>query len=206
MNQATPSTPGMRTLQRQATKRELVRGALRIVAEKGFSNTTTASVARETGKAHGTVFVHFPTRDALVAEMVNEIGSIISARLAAVPSEAVGLSSVLDAHLAALADQEVYLCRLLQETIALPPSARALLFALQSGVAAKIRAGLARDVAEGVARSFDPVALSNIWIALTNHYLINRDLFAPEESVIARHGKALKSQLLSIVSMENIHD
>lgn len=204
MNQMTPSKPSIRTLQRQTTKGDLVRAALRVVADKGFANTTTAAVARETGKAHGTVFVHFPTRDALVVEMVNEIGSIISTRLAAIPSDAMGLSDIVDAHLAALADQEIYLCRILQEAVALPPSARALLFALQSGVAAKIRAGLARDVANGMARPFDPVALSNIWIALTNHYLINRDLFAPEGSVIARHGSALKSQLLAIVSVEKI--
>lgn len=204
MNMTALSKPSRRSVQRQATKTELVRAALRVVADKGFANTTTAAVARETGKAHGTVFVHFPTRDALVIEMVNEIGSIISARLTAIPSDAMGLSDILDAHLAALADQEVYLCRILQEAIGLPPSARALLFALQSGVAAKIGKGLARDVANGLARPFDPVALSNMWIALTNHYLINRDLFAPGGSVIARHGDALKSQLLAVVTLEKI--
>ncbi len=202
MNMTALSKPSRRSVQRQATKTELVRAALRVVADKGFANTTTAAVALETGKAHGTVFVHFPTRDALVIEMVNEIGSIISARLAAIPSDAMGLSDILDAHLAALADQEVYLCRILQEAIGLPPSARALLFALQSGVAAKIGKGLARDVANGLARPFDPVALSNMWIALTNHYLINRDLFAPDASVIARHGSVLKSQLLAVVTLE----
>ena len=202
MNQALSSNPGTRTLQRQATKIELVRAALRVVADKGFANTTTAAVARETGKAHGTVFVHFPTRAALVVEMVNEIGSIIAARLAAIPSNAMGLADILEAHLAALEDQEVFLSRMLQEMSILPPAARALLFALQSGVAAKMRSGLAHDVANGSAREFDPVALSNIWIALTNHYLINRDLFAPYGSVIARHGGDLKSQLLGIVRLE----
>jgi AcrR family transcriptional regulator len=157
MNSIAPVKKNMRSRQRQATRRELVRAGLRIVANRGFANTTTAAVARETGKAHGTVFVHFPTREALVVEMVNEIGSIISRKLAEIPSEATGLSDILDAHLAALADQEVYLSRILQEAVALPPSARAFLFALQSGVAAKIGRGLACDVANGLARPFDPV-------------------------------------------------
>jgi AcrR family transcriptional regulator len=204
MNRIASTKSGGRALQREATRNELVRAALRVVADRGFANTTTAAVARETGKAHGTVFVHFPTREALVVEMVNQIGSIISAALAAIPSDAMGLSDILDAHLAALADQEVYLSRILQEALALPPSARALLFALQSGVAAKIGKGLAHDVANGSARPFDPVALSNIWIALTNHYLINRDLFAPNASVIARHGQSLKLQLLAVVNVERI--
>lgn len=204
MNVIASSKPNMRALQRQATRGELVRAALRVVADRGFANTTTAAVARETGRAHGTVFVHFPTRAALVVEMVNEIGSMISARLAVIPSDVVGLADIIDAHLAALADQEAYLSRILQEMTVLPLFARALIFALQSGVAAKIRAALARDVANGMARPFDPVALSNIWIALTNHYLINRDLFAPDGGVIARHGSALKSQLLEIVSLEKM--
>lgn len=194
--------PHLRAMQRQATKRDLVRAALRVVADNGFSNTTTAAIARETGKAHGTVFVHFPTRDALIVEIVNEIGRIISTRLAAMPPNLVGLADILDSHLSALADQEIYISRILQEMAILPPSARALLFALQSGVAAKIRAGLAHEVEKGTARDFDPVALANIWIALTNHYLINRDLFAPGESVIAKHGGALKLQLIAVVSLE----
>jgi hypothetical protein len=34
---------------------------------------------------------------------------------------------------------------------------------------------------------------------------LNRDLFAPGESVIARHGKALKSQLVAIVEKDKSH-
>jgi hypothetical protein len=45
----------------------------------------------------------------------------------------------------------------------------------------------------------DPVALANTWIALTNHYLMNRDLFAPGASVIAVRGAELKKQLIEII-------
>lgn len=191
---------GSRALQRAATRRDLIAAGLRVVAENGFANATTAAVARETGKAHGTVFVHFPTREALVVELINAIGSAITARLAAFPSSA-DLAQVLDAHLAALRDHEALLCRLLRETSLLPPTARALLFAFQSGVASRIRSGLARDVGNGKARAFDAVALANIWIALTNHYLMNRDLFAPGASVIAAQGDMLKRHLMAIVEI-----
>ncbi|HEV7326442.1 MAG TPA: TetR/AcrR family transcriptional regulator [Bosea sp. (in: a-proteobacteria)] len=200
MKTNTPATLGVRERQRVETRRDLVQAGLRIVAKNGFANTTTAAIAREIGRAHGTVFVHFPTRESLVIELVNEIGRIVTARLAGIPSDNMGLAQALDAHLAALGDQEVLLCQVLRETTALPPSARALLFALQSGIAVRIRAGLDHDIAAGKARAFDPVALANIWIALTNHYLINRDLFAPEGSVIAAHGDMLKQHLLSIVA------
>ncbi len=199
MNAAKVSIPRPRTRQREATRRQLIEAGLRVVAANGFAGATTAAIARATGKAHGTVFVHFPTRDALVAELVEEVGRTMSQRLSEIPADSLDVGEVLDAHLAALADHEEIYARLLREAAALPLVARARVFALQSGIAWRLRAAHARDVARGAARAFDPVALANVWIALTNHYLLNRDLFAPDASVIAMRGAELKAQFLEII-------
>jgi AcrR family transcriptional regulator len=188
-----------RARQREATRRQLLDAGLRVVAADGFARATTAAIAKATGRAHGTVFVHFKTRDALVAELVDEVGRAMSSRLAQVPAEATGLAGVLDAHLAALADHEVLYARLLGEAASLPLAARARVFALQSGVASRLRAAYARDLAVGAARALDSVALANQWIALTNHYLMNRDLFAPGGSVVAARGAELKALFLAMV-------
>lgn len=199
MRIATIPVIGSRTRQREATRRELVEAGLKVVAARGFAGATTAAIAEASGKAHGTVFVHFRNRDALVAELVEEIGRAMSQRLADIPNDLPGLCEVLDAHLAALARHEVLYARLLCEATALPPAARARLFALQSGIAWQLRTAYARDVARGAARDMNPVALANIWISLTNHYLMNRDLFAPGESVVAARGAELKAQWLEII-------
>ncbi len=199
MQLARPPAARPRVRQREATRRQLLEAGLRVVATHGFAGATTAAIAKATGKAHGTVFVHFRTRDALVAELVEEIGRAMSQRLAAMPTDAPGVSEVLDAHLAALAEHEVLYTRLLREATALPAAARARVFALQSGIAWRLREAHARDVARGTARAMDPVALANTWIALTNHYLMNHDLFAPGASVVAARGAELKAQLLEII-------
>jgi len=196
---ARPPTARPRTRQRETTRRQLLEAGLRVVATHGFAGATTAAIAKATGKAHGTVFVHFRTRDALVAELVEEVGRAMSQRLAAMPTDAPGVSEVLDAHLAALAEHEVLYSRLVREATALPAAARARVFALQSGIAWRLREAHARDVARGTARAMDPVALGNTWIALTNHYLMNHDLFAPGASVVAARGAELKAQLLEII-------
>jgi AcrR family transcriptional regulator len=188
-----------RSHQREATRRQLIEAGLRVVARQGFAGATTAAIARETGKAHGTVFAHFPTRDALVTELVEEIGRVMSQRLSEVPTDAPGVAEVLDAHLAALAEQEDLVSSVLREATALPPVARARMFALQSGVAWRLRQAHARDVARGVARAMDAVALGNLWIALVNHYLVNRDLFSPRMSVIAARGAELKANFLELL-------
>jgi len=196
---AKTSVSGPRSLQREATRRQLVQAGLRVVAARGFAGATTAAIAQASGKAHGTVFVHFRTRDVLVSELVEEIGRVISQRLADIPNDRPGVGEVLDAHLAALARHEVLYARLLCEATTLPPAARARLFALQSGIAWRLRTAYARDVACGAARDLDPVALANTWIALTNHYLMNRDVFAPDASVVAARGAALKALWLEII-------
>jgi AcrR family transcriptional regulator len=176
-----------------------VKAGLEVVAARGFAAATTAAIAEASGRAHGTVFVHFRTRDALVAELVEEIGRAMSQSLSEIPDDAPSVGQVLDAHLAALAGQEVLYARLLSEASALPAAARARLFALQSAVAFHLRNAYARETARGAAREMDPVALANTWIALTNHYLMNRDLFAPGRSVIAARGAKLKAHWLGII-------
>ena len=191
--------PTSRTRQRDATRRQLVQAGLRIVAERGFAGATTAAIAEASGKAHGTVFVHFRTRDVLVDELVAEIGKTMSQQLAQASNDSPELPAVLDSHLAALGQHEVFYARLLCEASTLPDAARARLFALQSGIAWRLRTAYEREVARGTARDLDPVVLVNMWIALTNHYLMNRDLFAPGASVIGARGNELKAQWLAMI-------
>jgi AcrR family transcriptional regulator len=196
---STPATLGQRTRQREATRRELVDAGLRLVASNGFAATTTASIAHATGKAHGTVFVHFRSREALVAELIAEVGRVMSARLAPLAASAPSLAEVMQAHLSALADNEALYSRLLCEASTLPLAARAHIFALQSGIASRLRKAYARDRMQGTVREIDPVMLCNIWISLTNHYLMNRDLFAPGQSVVAKCGNAIQAQMLAFI-------
>lgn len=195
----TNTTTNQRTLQRESTRRQLVEAGLRVVATSGFAGATTAAIAQATGKAHGTVFVHFRTRDVLVTELVAEVGRVMSARLNELATAEPTIADVLTAHLTALQENEVLYARLLCEASTLPLAARAQIFALQSGIAWRLRGAYARAREAGGVRDIDPVTLSNIWISLTNHYLMNRDLFAPDASVVAQRGTDIKAQFLALI-------
>jgi len=55
-------------------KRErLLTTSLRLFAENGIQNTSTAEIAREAGVASGTLFLYFPTKQHLVNELVSLI-------------------------------------------------------------------------------------------------------------------------------------
>ena len=56
--------------QKEKTRLGLVRSAEVLFAKHGISRTTTADVAKTLRVSHGTVFVHFPTRDDLILAVV----------------------------------------------------------------------------------------------------------------------------------------
>lgn len=56
-------------------KREkFLNSALKLFVENGVQNTTTAAIAQEAGTGAGTLFLYFPTKQALINELVLAIG------------------------------------------------------------------------------------------------------------------------------------
>ena len=53
-----------------ATRHRLFATAVQLFARHGFHATTVEAIARKVGVAKGTFFVHFPTKDAVVLELV----------------------------------------------------------------------------------------------------------------------------------------
>ncbi len=66
---------GVRDLLVRARREQIIEGATRVFARKGFSRTTTREVARAAGVSEGTIFNYFENKDALlmaILERLNE--------------------------------------------------------------------------------------------------------------------------------------
>ncbi len=196
-------TRNARALQRMETRQRILRAGLALVGDLGVSGATTAAIAGATGTAHGTIFVHFKTRDDLVSELVEQLGRAITDRLDEAEPSPLTLPEVLAAHLDALRTVEAPYSRILGEVRALPDAARAHLLAFQSGVAWRLSKAYRQACRPDRPLPHDPTLVSNTWLALVNHYLVNRDLFAPGCSVIDSHGDILKNHLLSLLKLEH---
>ncbi len=55
-------------------KDALLRAALHLFVSQGVPNTSTAQIAKEAGVAAGTLFLYFPTKQALLDELILSIG------------------------------------------------------------------------------------------------------------------------------------
>ena len=55
-------------------REQFLQAALKLFAEKGVQNTSTAVIAKEAGTAAGTLFLYFPTKQDLINQLALNIG------------------------------------------------------------------------------------------------------------------------------------
>ncbi len=190
----------VRARQRAGTRRRLLDAATAVFARDGLVGARTSDVAAEAGVSHGTVFVHVPTRDDLLAAAVGELGERVAERTHALAQGEGTVRDVLATHLAGLRTDEDFYRRLVAESPVLGPVARSTLVGVQSAIAFHFAAAAEREMAEGRMRRLPLPLLFNTWLGLVHHYLVNRELFAPGGSVLDRHGTELLDHYLALVA------
>lgn len=191
-----------RARQKSETRSRILAKARNLCARRGFSATRTIDVARAARVSHGAVFVHFPTREALMSAVVSELARGITDRLHALAAQGGSLEEALEAHLACLAEREDEVRWLLIEAPVLPKGFHLALVGMQSAVSRHLSVPAEREMAAGRVRQMPVHLLFNTWIGLVHHYVINRDLFAPGRSVLREQGRALIEHFLWLVSAQ----
>jgi AcrR family transcriptional regulator len=185
--------------QKAATRDRLVDAAMALFARKGIVQTTTADIARSIRMSHGVVFLHFPKRDDLVIAVIDEFGRRLAVEFRQALEQDLGLRAVLQAHLRVLAEFEPFYARLVIEAPLLPPKVRSTLLMLHAAVSQRLFLALERERKAGRARRLERPLLFNTWIGLVHHYLVNRDVFATGNSVIAEQGNVLVQHFMTMV-------
>jgi AcrR family transcriptional regulator len=185
--------------QKEVTRGRLVNAAMTLFARQGIVNTTTADVAKSVRMSHGVIFLHFPKRDDLVVAVIDEFGARLSAEFRRAFEQDLGLRSVLKAHLRVLQEFEPFYARLVTEAPMLPPKVRSTLMLLHAAVSYELFVALERERKAGRARKIERPLLFNTWIGLVHHYVVNRDVFATGNSVIAEQGETLVNHFMSLI-------
>lgn len=191
----------LRTADKERTRAHLLATAVRLFCENGIGPTRMGDIAAAAGVAHGTVFLHFATRAALVLEVVRAQLRPVAVRLHDVAGAGKTVQEVLLAHVEALAEHEMLYARVVAELPTLPEEVRGVVIGIQSAIAKHLGLAVEREIAAGKLRPVVPALLFNTWIGLVNHYVINRDLFAPGGSALRRHGAELVAHLLALLRL-----
>ncbi len=190
-------------MQKQKTRQKLLQIAMAVFADNGFVTTKTIDIAQKAGVSHGSVFTHFPTRENLIVTVIEEFGTQVMQRTHELATAGSGIEDVLTAHLDCLQEYEPFYARLISESASLPDTARHTLTGIQTAVSHHLFTAAQKEMAAGQIRTIKMHLLFNTWIGLLHHYLINRDLFAPGQSVIAAKRDELLAHFLQLIRNEN---
>ena len=192
--------------QKRRTRQRVVDAATHLFSVRGLARTRTADIANQAGLSHGGVFVHFPSRDELLAEVVSEIGQAITGRLHALIIDDAELVQVLRAHLDCLIEHEPSYAAFLRESRLLPRNVLRTWVGIQSAISIHLEVPAQEAMAAKRIHEMPLHLLFNTWIGLIHHYLMNRELFAPGASVLERRGDELLAHFLSMISLNRPYD
>jgi AcrR family transcriptional regulator len=186
--------------QKERTREHLLQTAYQEFAKRGIIATKTLDIAQAANVSHGTLFVHFPTRDLLLIQVIEEFGLNLGKRLQQLAAKKQGIKSTLEGHIAVIQEYEPFYAQLVIEGPLLPPLARYKIFLIQSGIAAYLEKAAKLDIEKGMIRKLPLHLMLNTWLGLLHHYLVNRDLFAPGQSVLATHKSDLIHHFMNCIS------
>ena len=104
------------------THDKLLHASVELLAERGYSRLSTASVAERAGVAHGTLFRHFPTKSALMAATTERVLEGVIGEFLCMAKEFAGAPEPIDEALQAV--WSLFRSQRLQATLELYVAAR----------------------------------------------------------------------------------
>lgn len=185
--------------QKEKTRAGLVSQAEALFALHGIANTATADIAKKLKVSHGTLFVHFPTRDDLIKAVVDEFGEKLSAALGARCSDDLKLKDLLKAHISVLADYEDFYMRLISESQTLPASIRSIFYSMNASLSYRFYRAAKAEMEKGLIKKMTQVHFFNTWMGLVHYYIMNRDLFSETTPILDEVGDDLIRHFLQLM-------
>lgn len=185
--------------QKEKTRAGLVDQAETLFALNGISHTTTADIAKALKVSHGTLFVHFPTREDLIKAVVDEFGEKLSAALGARFSNDLKLRELLKAHVLVLAEYEDFYMRLVSESQTLPAHIRSIFYSMNASLSYRFYRAAKPEMDKGLIKKMSQVHFFNTWMGLVHYYIMNRDLFSEKTPILDEVGEDLLRHFFHLI-------
>lgn len=191
MNSSSP----LRQLRQAATRVRILDAARAELAEHGYRDANTARIATAAGVAHGTVFLHFPTRDDVLDAIVFADAMAEAADVVPHLSRSPPLRELLDLHLAQLEAHLPFARLLARELPFLPAPLRTRVLLARTPLAEGLRLAIVAGQVEGRFRRCDPTIALSFWFGAIDRHLSHPDLFP----ALSTRGPELRDQFLALL-------
>ncbi len=187
-----------RQKQKELTRQRIIDTAFYLYSSKGFS-TTTNIIAQEAGISHGSIFVHFPTREILQLSVLEHFADKVGNELHKLSVSDSTIKELLLAHIQILEDYEAFYKNIISELSSLPQETKTLLISIQSIMSHHMSIVIEQEQKNGMVKDIPLHMLFNTWMGLLHYYLQNSELFAPESSVLKLYRKELVDTFMKLI-------
>jgi AcrR family transcriptional regulator len=187
----------VRKLQKERTRERIIAAAIKVYSEQGLSTPTTA-IADEAKVSHGSIFAHFPTVESLLICLLDFFSQDITIELHSL-CDSCGVEKLLAMHIDVLIEHEGFYKRLVREAAYLPEEVKNTFIAIQSTVAVHFIEAFEQAASAGKIKPVPFHMLFNTWLGLIHYYLLNSELFAPQDSVLTRYKNTLIECFLTLI-------
>ncbi|BCJ92982.1 TetR family transcriptional regulator [Anaerocolumna cellulosilytica] len=187
-----------RQIQKESTKIKISNAAYNVYSEYGFS-ATTAMIAKEAGVSHGTIFVHFPSVNELLIHLIEIFGNRLALEMHNLSKKNDAIETLLIAYIDVLKKYESFYIRLISERCLLPEDVQMIFVNIQSSIAVHFNEVIVTKIENQMIKNLPVHLLFNTWMGLLHYYLLNKDLFSPEESLLERYDSELITTFLELI-------
>lgn len=177
-------TANKRELQKQKTRLLIKKCAKELFVKEGFLNTTTAVIARKAQVAHGTLFLHFKTRELLILEIIRDLLISVTDKLYLLLEKVSDIEELLSIYLDYIASEEPFFSVLARELPFYPPELGREIFFTESGVRGYFYQTLEEGVKKGLYKEVDITMTITFLFGTISYLLANKEMINPGGSVI----------------------
>lgn len=191
-----------RQRQKQRTRSHILGVAKELFINKGFLSTTTSDIAKSSGIAHGTLFLHFPTKDNLILEIFDNDLAAITNQIEEMLSETDDLYSILLCYLDSIEKDEALFSVLARELPFYSEELRRKIIFRESLIRKHFYKAMEHGIKKGIYRRCDIPITLNFFFGSVNYYLSLKELYTEEGTLFRRLKGKIVENFLNLIKEE----
>jgi len=175
-----------RQIQKQFTRDKILDSAKQIFIEKGIINSATLQIAEKAGIAHGTLFLHFPNKDALVIGLLDIELLKFSDEIKQLIIETDEIDKLLNQYLNLIKKEEGFFSSLAREMPSYKSELRRKILFRESLIREHFHQVIEKGIEKGIYASVDIPSVLTFLFGTINYYLSLKSSFVHSGSVIEK--------------------
>jgi AcrR family transcriptional regulator len=189
-----------RAQSKEKTRSRLLKAAKEEFLQNGFLKSKTEDIAKRAGVAHGTLFLHFESKDNLILEIYDSELKKVTNELYQQLDQVSSVATLLDIYLDWLEENETFYAIIAKELPYYPGKLRRKIMPRDAAIRSYFYAVLERGIEMGCIKQMDITMAITFLFGTVNFLLSLKPAFTNQGSVIQAKKEEIKRTFLTFIT------